>query len=81
MTDRLAGKTAVVTGAASGIGEAAARLFAAEGANVLIADRNTERGEWVAQDIGSHAAFIETDVRHGEDVQARLRAAAERLRR
>ena len=78
MTDRLAGKTAVVTGAASGIGEAAVRLFAAEGANVLIADRNTERGEWVAQDIGSHAAFIETDVRHGEDVQAMFHAAAER---
>ena len=81
MADRLSGKTAVITGAASGIGEATARLFAAEGANVLIADRNTSRGPWVAGEIaaqGGEALFVQTDVRRGEDVQAMFLTAAER---
>ncbi len=72
---RLAGKVAVITGGASGIGEATARLFASEGANLLIADRNAERGPEVASEIG--ARFIETDVRNGEDVQAMFAAADE----
>ena len=78
MAERLQGKTAVITGAASGIGEATARLFASEGANVLIADRNASRGPWVASEIGERALFVKTDVRRGEDVQAMFLAAAER---
>ena len=53
------------------------RLFASEGAKVLIADRNAERGPWVASDIGGEALYVETDVRNGEDVQGMFSAADE----
>ncbi len=77
MADRLAGKVAVITGGASGIGEATAKLFASEGARVLIADRNADRGPEVAAEIGDAALFVETDVRNGEDVQGMFAAADE----
>ena len=56
MGSRLEGKVAIVTGAARGQGEAEARLFAAEGAKVLLADVLDEEGEQVAADIGDAAA-------------------------
>ncbi len=62
---RLEGKTAIVTGGATGIGEASARLFAAEGAHVFVANRRAELGEAVAEDIresGGVATFVQTDV-------------------
>jgi len=61
--DRLKGKVAVVTGGASGLGEAMARLFAAEGARTVITDRNAEAGAAVADSIGAAARFIAHDVR------------------
>ena len=62
---RLEGKRAVITGAASGIGQASARLFAAEGARVTLCALNTDAGECVAEDIrrnGFDATFKQTDV-------------------
>ena len=61
MTDELAGKVAVVTGGASGLGEGAVRRFAAEGAKVLIGDVDRDGGAALAADIGA-ALFVEADV-------------------
>lgn len=75
---RLTGKVAIITGAASGIGEAAAKLFALEGASLLLADWQEELGEKVAEAVrknGGKAAFVKTDVSKPEDVQAMVRAA------
>lgn len=68
---RLAGKTAIITGGASGIGAAAARLFAAEGASISVADINTERGEAVVQELrknGASAIFVRTDISSRDDI-------------
>nr|WP_291818110.1 SDR family NAD(P)-dependent oxidoreductase [Candidatus Microthrix sp.] len=59
---RLDGKVAIITGAARGMGEAEARLFASEGARVVIADVLTEEGAAVAADIGEAARFVPLDV-------------------
>jgi NAD(P)-dependent dehydrogenase (short-subunit alcohol dehydrogenase family) len=74
---KLDGKVAIVTGAASGIGEATAVMFAAEGASVLAADRDDAGGEQVVRRIGGSARFIETDVSKPEDVQAMIKAAVD----
>lgn len=60
---RLAGKTAIVTGAAQGTGEVLAQRFAEEGAQVVLADVQTEKGQAVATDIGERATFVPLDVR------------------
>lgn len=58
---------AIITGAASGLGEATARLFAESGAKVTLLDRDAERGNAVATEIGG--TFVETDVTSEESVQ------------
>jgi NAD(P)-dependent dehydrogenase (short-subunit alcohol dehydrogenase family) len=59
---RLEGRRTVITGAASGIGAATARLFVAEGASVVLADLEVERGETLADELGDRARFVAVDV-------------------
>ena len=61
--ERLQGKVAIITGAAKGLGEADARLFAAEGARVILTDVDEANGRRVAQEIGANAQFVRQDVR------------------
>lgn len=71
--DRIEDKVALVTGGGSGIGRAAAQLFAREGAKVVIADINAESGEATLQTIrsaGGEASFVRTDVSKAPDVEA-----------
>ncbi|MEX1009331.1 MAG: SDR family oxidoreductase [Acidimicrobiia bacterium] len=70
MGEELAGKVAIVTGGASGIGRATAELFVEEGAQVVIADVNADRGVEVAAGLGAAAAFKRTDVSDADEVQA-----------
>ena len=59
---RLAGKIAIITGAAKGLGEADARLFAKEGATVILTDMDVENGQRVAEEIGGNAEYHQQDV-------------------
>ena len=77
MPGRLEGKTAVITGGASGIGRETARRFAEEGANVCIVDLNATAGEEAATEVG--AFFAQANVTSPEDVQRVYAETAERF--
>ena len=68
---------ALITGGASGLGEATARHFAAQGAQVTLLDRDAERGKAVAAEIGGH--FAETDVTDEASVQAAVALGLEKM--
>ena len=68
MAGRVQGKVAVVTGAASGLGEATARLMHAEGASVILTDIQDDRGQRVAADLGDRARYLHCDVTSEPDV-------------
>jgi len=74
---RLDGKRAVITGAASGIGEATARMFVAEGATVVLADTDELRGKRIAAELGDTARFIATDVSREADVELAVATSVE----
>lgn len=65
---RLEGHVAIVTGGASGIGAATVRRFVAEGARVAIADRDQERGQALAAELGDATVFVPTDVSVEQDI-------------
>ena len=69
------GASAIVTGAASGIGAAVARQLAAAGAKVVVADLQADKGEALAQEIGG--AFVSVDVTDTEQIKAAVRKAVE----
>ena len=70
----IAGKVFIVTGGASGLGEGTARMLAANGATVLIADLQVEKGEALATELGG--AFVKCDVSQEADAQAAVDRAA-----
>jgi NAD(P)-dependent dehydrogenase (short-subunit alcohol dehydrogenase family) len=70
VANELAGKVAIVTGAAGGIGRATVELFIAEGAKVVLADVDARQGEELAAHYGAAAAFKLTDVSNADDVKA-----------
>ena len=76
---KLAQTCAIVTGGASGLGEATARHFAEMGGKVTILDRDAERGPMVAAEIGGH--FVETDVTEEASVTAAIAFAVEKMGR
>lgn len=76
---KLSTTAAIITGGASGLGEATARHFAENGAQVTILDRDADRGTKVAAEIGGH--FAETDVTDEASVQAAVDMGADRMGR
>ena len=71
----LTGTSSVVTGGASGIGEAAARQLAARGAKVVVADLNGDRGKQIADELGG--AYVHCDVTETETIIGAVDAAVE----
>ncbi len=76
---RLDGKRAVITGAGSGIARVASRMFVAEGARVVVAEIDEEKGAASAAEAGEGAVFIRTDVTDEASVKATMDEAAERF--
>jgi NAD(P)-dependent dehydrogenase (short-subunit alcohol dehydrogenase family) len=75
----LAGKVAIVTGGASGLGRAMVELFVEEGASVVIADVDREGGEALAAQLGASAWFQPTDVSEADQIQAAVDVAIEQF--
>jgi NAD(P)-dependent dehydrogenase (short-subunit alcohol dehydrogenase family) len=79
---RLDGKVALITGGASGMGMIASKLFAAEGAKVVLTDLADETGAQVASEIsssGGEAAYVHADVSDEDDARAMVQAALDRF--
>lgn len=79
MSEELAGKVAIVTGGAGGIGRATAERFVEEGAKVVLADIDGDAGRSVADDLGDAAAFQQTDVVDRESIQTLVDFTVERF--
>lgn len=80
MSNNIAGKIVVITGASSGLGEAAARLLSKEGATVVLGARRTDRIRSLAEELngsGGKALAVPTDVTHREQVKKLVDAAVQ----
>lgn len=73
---QIAGSAAIVTGGASGLGEATVRALASKGARVVALDLDTSKGEALSAELGDSVAFVRTDVTDSAQVQAGIDAAA-----
>ncbi|MGZ6545012.1 MAG: glucose 1-dehydrogenase [Actinomycetota bacterium] len=78
---RLEGKVALITGGASGMGKVASKLFANEGANVVLTDVSDDAGRSTADEIGEQALFVHADVSKEADAKAMVDAAIARFGR
>lgn len=74
---KLQGKTAIVTGGASGFGEGIVRRFAEEGARVIVADRNEAAAQALAEELGDKRLGLRVDVANAADVAALVRQTLE----
>jgi NAD(P)-dependent dehydrogenase (short-subunit alcohol dehydrogenase family) len=73
----ITGKTFLVTGGGSGLGEATVRTLAGAGGNVIIADINAEKGEALARELGERARFAACDVTDEASVKGAIAVAAD----
>ena len=73
----ISGKVAVVTGGASGLGAATAKMIVEEGGHVVIVDLNDQAGHALAKDLGHHARFVRADVSDPSEVEQAVKAATE----
>ena len=76
---RLAGKVAIITGAAQGMGAAHAKLFVEQGAKVVLTDLNEEKGNAFAAELGENALFVKQNVANEADWAAVVAAAEEKF--
>jgi NAD(P)-dependent dehydrogenase (short-subunit alcohol dehydrogenase family) len=81
MAGRLEGKVAIITGATSGIGEATARVFAREGARLVIAGRSVDKGAALANELGESTVFQRADVMRESDIAGLVDLAVSRFGR
>jgi len=74
---QLRSATALITGGASGLGEATVRYFFEHGANVVLLDINEQRGKEIAEELGDRVIFAKADVASESDIQRAIDAALE----
>merc|ERR1719445_1525460 len=72
---RVTGSTFLITGGASGLGEATARRFVKQGANVALLDLNEDAGNALSAELGKQAIFAKVDVTSEDSVNAAIKAA------